>query len=138
MIDYAVIDSSVVHKWLHAFGENRVEQAVELLREHIAGDIMLVAPAFMPTEVTNSLRWKTRLEEADVVELISDLAAIDVGLFDTTFERLSSATALAYRHELSVYDALFLALAEELDCPLITVDRRAFANINAPVKIRLL
>jgi predicted nucleic acid-binding protein len=39
---------------------------------------------------------------------------------------------------MSIYDALFLALAEELDCPLITADRKAFADIDTPVEIRLI
>jgi predicted nucleic acid-binding protein len=51
---------------------------------------------------------------------------------------LRTATDLACRHNLSVYDALFLQLAEELDCPLVSADRRAFAGIDSPVEILLL
>jgi predicted nucleic acid-binding protein len=138
MIDYAVIDSSVVSKWLHAFGEDHVEAAVDLLRAHISGDVMLVAPSHMPAEISNSLRWKKDLGVDVVDELISDLEAIEVGLFQTTYGRIQKATALAYRHATSVYDALFLALAEELDCPLVTADRRAFEGIDTSVEIRLL
>lgn len=134
----AVIDSSVVHKWLHALGESRTEEATHILHEHLAGSLTLLAPAFMPVEVANSLRWKKQFEDADAIELIADLASIDIALFDATYERISRATVIAYAHGLSVYDALFLALAEELGCPLVTADRRAFAGIDTPVEIRLL
>lgn len=134
----AVIDSSVVHKWLHALGESRAEEATHILHEHLEGSVTLMAPSFMPVEVANSLRWKRHIEHPEVIELIADLAAIDIALFDPTYERVNRATTLAYEHGMSVYDALFLALAEELACPLVTADRRAFAGIDTPVEVRLL
>ncbi|MBW6468052.1 MAG: type II toxin-antitoxin system VapC family toxin [Anaerosomatales bacterium] len=134
----AVIDSSVVHKWLHALGESRTEEATHILHKHLEGSVTLLAPSFMPVEVANSLRWKRRIEPAEALELIADLASIDIALFDSTYERVSRATTLAYEHGMSVYDALFLALAEEMNCPLFTADQRAFAGIDSPVEIRLL
>lgn len=134
----AVIDSSVVHKWLHALGESRAGEAIHILHEHLEGSLALLAPSFMPVEVANSLRWKQHVEQGDAIELIADLASIDIALFDATYERVSRAMALAYEHGLSVYDALFLGLAEEMSCPLLTADRRAFADVDTPVEIRLL
>jgi predicted nucleic acid-binding protein len=134
----AVIDSSVVHKWLHALGESRTEEATHILHEHLEGSVTLLAPSFMPVEIANSLRWKRRIEHTEAIELIADLASIDIALFDSTYERVRRATALAYEHAMSVYDALFLGLAEEMGCPLLTADRRAFAGIDTPVEVRLL
>jgi predicted nucleic acid-binding protein len=133
-----VVDSSVAYKWLHAMGENHVDEAVDLLNKHLAGEVLLVAPSNLSGEVANALRWKPRLTPADVDELLSHLEAIDVQLVDVTYSRLRTATELACRHDLSVYGALFLQLAEELDCPLVTADRKAFAGIDSPVEIRLL
>jgi predicted nucleic acid-binding protein len=138
MTGLAVIDSSVVHKWLDTMGEHRVDEAVTLLHRHALGDFIFVAPSLMPVEVTNSLRCKPHLTREDVTGLTDDLEAVSISLFDVTYSRLRTATELAYRHKLSVYDALFLQLAEELDCPLITADRRAFVGIDSPVEIRLL
>lgn len=138
MTGLAVIDSSVVHKWLDTMGEHRVDEAVTLLHQHAVGDLIFVAPSLMPVEVINSLRWKPHLTPDDVVGLANDLEAININLLDVTYSRLRAATELAYHHNLSVYDALFLELAEELECPLVTADRRAFAGIETPVEIRLL
>jgi predicted nucleic acid-binding protein len=138
MTGLAVIDSSVVHKWLDTMGEHRVDEAVTLLHRHVVGDLILVAPSLMPVEVINGLRWKPHLACEDVTGLANDLEAVNVSLFDVTYSRLRTATELAYRHNLSVYDALFLQLAEELACPLVTADRKAFAGIDSPVEIRLL
>jgi len=133
-----VVDSSVAYKWLYAMGENYVDEAVDLLNKHLAGTVLLVAPSNLSGEVANALRCKPRLTPADVDELLGHLEAIDVHLVAVTYSRLRAATELAYRHNLSVYDALFLQLAIELDCPLVTADRKAFAGIDSPVEIRLL
>lgn len=133
-----VVDTSVAYKWLHALGENHVSEAVDLLHRHVAGELILIAPSIMSAEVANALRWNPHLAPADVVEIIGHLEAVDVHLVDVTYSRLRTATDLAYRHNLSVYDALFLQLAEELECPLVTADRRAFAGIDTSVEIRLL
>ncbi len=138
MTGFAVIDSSVVHKWLDTLGEQRIDEAVTLLHRHAVGDLIFVAPSLMPVEVINSRRWKPHLSSEAVAGLVNDLEAINIGLLDVTYSRLRTATELAYQHDLSVYDALFLQLAEELDCPLVTADRRAFAGIDTPVEIRLL
>jgi predicted nucleic acid-binding protein len=133
-----VVDASVAYKWLYAISEHLVDEANDLLQRHLAGEIMLVAPANVSAEVANALRSKPRVSPTDVVGLIGDLDTIDITLVDVTYTRLSAATELAYRHNLSVYDALFLQLAEELECPLVTADRKAFAGIDSPVEIRLL
>ena len=42
------------------------------------------------------------------------------------------------RRRKDIQRALFLALAEQLDCPLVTADRKAFTGIDSPVEIRLI
>ena len=113
----AVVDSSVAYKWLHALGEHHVDEAVDLMRDQLEGRVALLAPSTMPAELVNALRCKASLTPADVTELIKDLETIDVTLMDVTYARLDAATELSYRHKLSVYDALFLALAEETRLP---------------------
>jgi predicted nucleic acid-binding protein len=133
-----VVDSSIAFKWLSALGENRVDLAVDLLHRHLTGETILIAPASLPWEVANALRWKRRIPSSEVIELIGHLEAIQIHLMDATYSRVRSAAELAYSHGLSVYDALFLDLATEFDCPLVTADYRAFADVDTSVEIRLL
>lgn len=132
-----VVDSSVAFKWLHPFGEDNVDAATELLDAFETGDVVLAAPASLHVELANSLRY-TRLDELAVVTLLEELAGFGIELVTATPGRLAAAVRLSYLHRMSVYDALFLQLAEELACPLVTADRRAFANVETPVEIRLL
>jgi predicted nucleic acid-binding protein len=137
MSEPVVVDTSVAFKWLSHEGEDAVGEATSLLSAHLAGDILLVAPATLPVELANALRY-SRLSESDVMALLEAVGFLHLELVDVDAPRILRATALAYAHDLTVYDALFLGLAEELVCPLVTADRRAFASIETPVEVRLL
>jgi predicted nucleic acid-binding protein len=137
MSQKAVVDSCVAYKWLRPLGEAGVPQALALVEASGAGEIELVAPAIMPVELANVIRY-ARLPVEVAVELLREIDGFHVTLYAPVASRLEHATRLAFRHGLAIYDALFLQLAEELDCPLVTADRRAFAGIDTPIEIRLL
>ena len=84
----------------------------------------LAAPSLMPYEVANILRRQvlTGTLDASVASLAhTDLAAMAIDLcpYDALAER-----AWMLRDNLTIYDAAYVALAEMLGVPLITLDAR--------------
>lgn len=132
---HVVIDSSVAYKWYYRNDEPGVEIADELLTDQLAGRVVLAAPITLPVELANSLRY-SGLSSEQVSEIIDLIDAARIQLFHTPAATLQRAAELAFEHGMSVYDALFLELAEHLRCPLYTSDRKAFAGIKTPVDIR--
>lgn len=132
-----VVDSSVAYKWHYRNDEPGVEIADALLTDHLAGRVVLSAPTTLPVEIANALRY-SGLPPERVSEIIDLIGAAQIHLFHPTTKTLQRAADLAFRHGMSVYDALFLELAEHLRCPLYTSDRKAFARIDTPVEIRLI
>ena len=120
---HVVVDSSVAVKWFLADEEAGVGQALTLLEDHEHGSVLLSAPAHMPLEVLSAVRSRGS-DEARLVRLAHALDGFELRLFALELLLLEAACRLAGAKRLTLYDAAFLALAETLDCPIVTADRR--------------
>ena len=115
-----VIDASVIVKWY--VQEQGTEASLELREAHIRGDILLLAPDFVVIEVLNALRYK-QVKPAFLVEAADDLYNIQIQLQHAA-TIIPLAVGLAQAHNLSFYDALYAALAELHNCPLLTAGKK--------------
>lgn len=119
-----VVDTSVVVQNLIT---DVCTPAVELLFTQ-AGDgvIELWVPDFCLIECANVL-WKAArfrgLPPEQAAQLLFDLVSFPLYITPVA-ELLPRALALGLAHDLAVYDCIFIAMAERLTCPLITVDER--------------
>lgn len=129
-----VIDSSIAVKWFKTDGENNVEAALNLLEKHGDGDLILTAPAHLPAEVLNGLRYAND-NAADLRAAARDLelARLLIVLIDA--ELLSTAADLALEYRLTIHDALFPALAIRFECGFATADRAQARIRECPVQL---
>ena len=113
-----VVDASTM---VEVLGGNR--EWVDRMSEWQDADAMLLAPPHFRSEMANALLRSVRLDALDVVSRLQQLFEAGVDLVDRGFSGLYDAVELAERHGLSVYDALYLSLAIEVDGELATSDR---------------
>ncbi len=123
--ELAVVDASVAAKWFLPEAES--EASLALRRAHLDGRVLLHAPAFLPFEVANALRYHPLLGAEPVAAAVGHLFGVQIRLEPPAPEPLSRAVEVAYRTGLTVYDAAYLALAERLDCTLYSADDRQLA-----------
>jgi predicted nucleic acid-binding protein len=123
-----VVDASVAAKWVlreqHAITARRVLATKELL-----------APHLLWAEVGNILWKRQRRRESSTEEVRRMLAELE-RLPVTTFAHwpfLAAALDLAISLEQTVYDCLYLALAESRDSVMVTADRRFHAAVSGSV-----
>lgn len=111
-------------------------------RAALNGDDGLLAPAHMPGEALRTLhkavlRKQLEPEDAEAAADAVTAIAIEYVLPDALLLR----TAWAWRHNISIYDGLYVAVAAEHSAAVITVDSRlasAADQLGIPVGITLL
>ena len=118
-----VVDASVAVQYLIADVHT---SRVDTLLAQVDQDITLWVPEFCLLECANVL-WKEArfrvMPQTQAVQLTTDLAALPLKVSPVS-DLLTRALQLALEYGLAVYDSVYIAMAERLNCPLITVDRK--------------
>lgn len=118
-----VLDSSVTVAWF--FRDAQTEAVREILRDVAYGGATV--PSLWRIEVTNALQTAVRRGRitADYRDAsIADLAVLDISVDSETDRHVWSRTLqYADRFTLTLYDAVYLELAQRLPAPLASLDR---------------
>ena len=134
-----VLDASVAAKWmLPPVDEELVDSAVELLDEYVRGDVELVVPDIFWAEC-GSILWKAvrgqRCSKGDAEMALDRVLAYG---FTTVSSAglIVRALRVALQSGRTVYDCLYLALAEAYGIQLVTADQRLVNAVgnDFPVK----
>ena len=88
--------------------------------QRIAGRT-LHAPNVLQTEITSVAVKKIRRGEIHAVDGLNQVLTMDIALHEIDMQ---SVCNLAVRYQLSAYDAAYLWLAADLQCPLATFDAK--------------
>lgn len=114
-----MVDASVVVTAISVAGEDG-----ERSRDRLIEGADLHAPDLLDLEVLSVLRRRARSGDIDEAEAAVALEVL-VELRLTRYPHLPLLLRVwALRTNLTPYDAAYVALAEELECPLVTGDRR--------------
>ena len=119
-----VVDSSVVVKWF--FDEVHASDARRILEGYGKGNVTLHAPDLLYAEVGNILWKKQRFQGVtpeDARQVLTTFQALPFTITRTSV-LLGDAYRLAVTHQRTVYDALYLALSLQRQCPFVTADEK--------------
>ena len=113
-----VVDASVAVTFL---GGDEVW--LERWRSWTGANALVLVPPHFSTEVANALLRGVGLTAVDTAARLERLSATRLETADRGWPGLLGAVELAERHRLSVYDALYLDLAIDVDAELATLDQ---------------
>jgi predicted nucleic acid-binding protein len=136
MVRNIVVDASVLIKCFKARNEDLVAEARALLEQVERRPLEVHVPALLLYEAGNILLLKARLSRPALDHALDRLANMPFTVAPPAAPLLKRAARLGREYGLTFYDASFLALAVELDCPLITADRRLFDHLHALPRVR--
>ncbi len=128
-----VVDASVAAKWI--FREADADKAMALQWQFERGRLELLAPDILPAEIANVI-WKKVLRQ--------DLDSLDAHAHYSKFKRVcpflvsisslaEAALSVSLRYRRTVYDSLYIALAIERGCEMLTADERLFNALRLKI-----
>jgi predicted nucleic acid-binding protein len=134
-----VLDASVAIKWaIPVAKEPFTDESLRLLKRYVDGEIDFIVPDVFWAEVGNVL-WKgtrqNRWRQDEAESVAADMQARDFTTVPSLM-LLPGALKIAFAHDRTVYDCLYVALAVQSKTDLITADERLANALAArfPVK----
>lgn len=121
-MDKIVIDTSVVVKWF--VEEKNSSIALKLLEDYQKEKLLIYIPEIIILELSNALYFGARFEPSIVEKAIEYFYALKVIHVFLTKSLIDQAIKIMGRFKIAIYDSLFVALAKEEKCSLVTCDTK--------------
>jgi len=114
-----VLDASAVVKW---FVEEEESNEMRKIRDlYLKGKVTVYVPSLLFVEFANALRSVKGLTLTDVVNAVKALNLLRLNVV-SDLDILDRAVELAFKTGITVYDAIYVALAKITNSKLITYD----------------
>ena len=125
-----ILDASVAFKWLIA--ETDTPKALKLRDDFRNGAIELISPDFFPCEVIHTLtkaERQGRITQKEGAKLFLDFVAT-LPQLEQSFPFLARAYTITSAVRIGVFDCVYVALAEQENCEMVTADTRLIRNLQ--------
>lgn len=133
-----VIDSSVIINWY--VPQTYTSQALILLKQHQEGEWTFLASNHIYSEVGNGI-WRLQranIIKADDARTILEKLLRQVIHLTPTSDLLLDAYSLATKYDRSVYDSLYIALAQREKTQFVTADEKLFNAVGGQLPVTFL
>ncbi len=125
-----MIDSSVAVKWFS--DEEETDKALAIMNQHVKGTRQLWVSDLLYHEVANALRYKPGYDETKLNRAVQSLFMLHLNTRPADAAILEKAAAIAYKGDVTIYDAVPVALAKLRKTICLTADENTqFKKLNA-------
>ena len=116
-----VLDASIIAKWF--LNEEESDKARLIKKDLERGKVSVVIPELLFLEILNSLRYND-VKEKNIQ--IANKVLFDIGLIITRLNKeiMIQAIENSIKYNITIYDSLYLTVAQLHGAPLITADKR--------------
>jgi predicted nucleic acid-binding protein len=139
-----VLDASIAVKWFNFRYENNIEIALEIQRQKILNKLEIIVPGLFFLEIINAFLTKSRFSKEDIFIIEEALHKMDLKVVYPDHSLLNNAIKIAHICNLTIYDSLYIAVAELYKISLLSEDKKILKNknrykfINSPEEFRMI
>ena len=126
-----VLDASAIVKWF--VGEDESSEMRRIRDLYLSGRVFIYVPSLLLVELANALRYVSGLTSTDVVNAVKALEALRLNVVSNT-SVLDEAIEIAFNHGITVYDAVYVALARATNSMLVTYDKEILSKFSGIAK----
>lgn len=120
------LDSSVAIKWFNE--EEDTDKALKIRNAHVNGNMELVVSHMLFYEVVNALRYKPDFNVTHIKRAINALFKLHMKISDFNERILERSSEIAFNENITVYDAIPVAIAEKEKTLCVTADEKTQYN----------
>lgn len=124
-----VLDTSVIVKWFSE-DENDAEYANKLRRQILEGLYDIIIPDLLFYELANALRHNSNFTTEDVQSALDSVFDMEFDIRKVDSSVVAAAIDIAFKCNVTVYDAYFLALSQFERKPFVTADYKFTGRIK--------
>jgi len=124
-----VLDTSVVVKWFSR-DEDDAEHANKLRRQIQEGLCVITIPDLLFYELANALRHNPNFTAEDVRVALDSVFDMEFDIRKVDSSVIAAAIHIAFKFNVTVYDAYFLALSQLESKPFVTADYKFTGRIK--------
>jgi len=136
-MEEVVIDTSVAVKWFS--NEEDTDKALKLRDRHVNSQIELVVTPLLLCEVVNALRYKPDFDYKKLIKAIGSLYKLHIHIEPITEDLLIKGAEIAFEGDVTIYDAIPVALAELFKTFCITADEKTqYKNLKHKYPVKML
>ena len=122
-----VIDASVAVKWF--LNEENSDKARLIRSELEKGKVSIIVPELLFLEILNSLRYN-KVKEQNILAANKILFGIGFEIVELSEEILFKVAENSIKYNVTIYDALYITLAQIHGTFLITADKKLYRIPN--------
>ncbi|MGV9172914.1 MAG: type II toxin-antitoxin system VapC family toxin [Promethearchaeia archaeon] len=127
-----VVDANVIVKWY--IEEKNSEQAQMLQMKFIERELDLIVPSLFYFEVLNALKYSNLFIQQELNQAGESLENYGFTIITIEKEIRKQMVKIAINHDISIYDAAYIALSIMIDKPLFTADEKIKKKLPPKLK----
>ena len=125
-----VLDASVAVKWFNDVNEDNVETALQIQRLKIMNSLEIIVPDLFFLEIINAFISKSRFNLKDVYLIEESLHKMNLKIIFPDHLILKNSIEIAVKSNLTIYDSLYISVAQAFEAVLLTADKKILAARN--------